>query len=195
MQLGKLSVREFADAVAADSPAPGGGCVAALAASLAASLVAMVCGLTIGKAAYAGVQAEMVDTLAAANGLKEELLQAMEEDWTAFQNVLAAYRLPKEHEPERQARRAAIQEALQGATLVPLGVAEKASAVQNLARVVAEKGNRNASSDAGVAMEMAKAAAEGALLNIQINLAGIKDEEFVATVRQRLSECGLSVSV
>lgn len=187
MGLTELSLRDFCEAVGKDDPTPGGGAVAALSGAISASLVVMVCGLTIGKEAYAAVQAEMEEVRDAALRLQGQLLAAMDEDVAAFDAVMAAYRLPKATDAEKAARSAAIQEGLRRATLVPLKVAEMSADAARLAGVVSEKGNANAASDAGVAVAMAKSALTGAGLNVEINLGGIKDEAFVAAAREQLA--------
>ncbi|MDZ7384595.1 MAG: glutamate formimidoyltransferase [candidate division KSB1 bacterium] len=178
-----MDVGDFVDELSTDSPAPGGGSVAALAGALAAGLAAMVANLTVGKKGYEGVASQLKDVAIKAQELKDALLLAVDEDTRAFNRVMDAFALPKKSEEQKQARHVAIQEATRRATEVPAKVMELALQVLELAMVVAEHGLTNAASDAGVAAAMARAAAEGAALNVRINLGSLEDEEFVAAAR------------
>lgn len=166
----------FLDAVAANSAAPGGGAVAALAGALAAALVAMVGRLTVGKRRYADVQEEATGAVVQAEKLRATLTTAMDEDSAAFSAVMAAYKLPKATEEEQRARDAAIQEATAHATEVPLATARASLEALELALLVASKGNVNAASDAATAAWMAMASIQSAALNVRVNAAGIQDE-------------------
>jgi formiminotetrahydrofolate cyclodeaminase len=171
------TVHDFLSELASDSPAPGGGTAAALSGAVAAGLASMVANLTIGKPKYADAEEAMRGVLARSESLRLELEQLMEEDTAAFEAVMAAMRLPKET-PEQQTRRtAALQAALVDAACVPLEVMGKCVEVIEEARVAAEKGNRNAVSDAGVSALMARAGAHAARLNVLINLSGIRASE------------------
>jgi glutamate formiminotransferase/formiminotetrahydrofolate cyclodeaminase len=180
------TLSDFLAELASDSPAPGGGSVAALSGALAAGLTSMVANLTIGKPKYAEAEADMRSVLARSEALRLELEQLIEEDRQAFDRVMAAMKLPKETADDQAKRAAALQSALVDAASVPLDVMGKCVEVISLARVAAEKGNRNAVSDAGVAALMARAGTHAARLNVMINLPGIKSGEhsaFVATAR------------
>ena len=185
-ELPQTSPDGFAAAVAAATPAPGGGSVAALAGALAASLAQMAAGLTAGRKKYAGVEAEMQATLQAAAGLREDLLRMVEEDAAAYGRVMAAYRLPKEGDEQRAAREAAVQVALVGAAESPLAVAEKALAALRLLARVAQVGNPNASTDAKVGALMAEAAIRGAALNVGVNVRDITDSATAERLRQAI---------
>jgi glutamate formiminotransferase/formiminotetrahydrofolate cyclodeaminase len=174
----KLNLREFANALSLDSPTPGGGSTAALCAALSAALSAMVANLTVGKKGYEEVSGKMKEAAAKAQKLKEDLLQAVDEDTRAFNKVIEAFGLPKGSEEQIKEQEAAIEKASKQATLVPLGVLERCGPLLELARFVAQKGNRNSLSDAGVAGLMAEAAAAGAFYNVRINLPGIRDSNF-----------------
>jgi glutamate formiminotransferase/formiminotetrahydrofolate cyclodeaminase len=180
-----LTLREFANELSMDSPAPGGGSVAALCGSLSAALSAMVANLTVGKKGYEKVREEMVATAVRAQALKDGLLEAVDSDTRAFNKVMEAFRLPKTTPEQAGEKERAAEEANKEATLVPLEVLEKAVKAVALARVAAAKGNKNSVSDAGVAGLAGQAAGEGAYYNVLINLAGIKDSKFVADVRRR----------
>ncbi len=166
----------FLDAVAANSPTPGGGSVAALAGALGAALAAMVGRLTVGKRKFAEVQAEVSEVIVRAEQLRAALTSRMEEDSAAFDEVMAAYKLPRKTEAEKAARREAIQQAMVHAAEVPLATARDALTVLELARVVVEKGNPNAITDAATAAWMAMAGLQGASLNVRINAVSLSDE-------------------
>ncbi|MCR4439709.1 MAG: glutamate formimidoyltransferase [bacterium] len=179
----RMGVADFVDELSTESPAPGGGSVAALAGALAAALAAMVANLSVGKKGYEGVASELKEVATRAQELKDALLAAVDEDTRAFNRVMDAFALPKNTEEQKQARQAAIQEATRGATQVPLQVMQHAVQALELAAPVAEKGMSSAASDAGVSALMARAAVEAAALNVRINLGSLEDQEFVATSR------------
>ncbi|MBN1956060.1 MAG: glutamate formimidoyltransferase [Anaerolineae bacterium] len=165
----------FLDAVASDSPAPGGGSVAALAGALAAALAAMVARLTLGRRKYAAQQAEMEALVAAAERLRAALGARIAQDADAYNQVVAAYRLPRDSDAEQATRQAAVQDALAHAAEVPLATARDAVAVAELALTAARLGNPNAITDAGTAAHLARAAFEGAALNVRINAGQVAD--------------------
>ena len=165
----------FLDAVAADTPAPGGGSVAALAGALAAALTAMVARLTLGRKKYVAVQAEMETLVAESERLRAALAARVAQDAEAYDQVVAAYRLPKATDEERNTRQEAIQQALALAAEVPLSTARDAVAALELARAAARLGNANALTDAGTAAHMARAAFEGAALNVRVNANQVLD--------------------
>ena len=166
----------FLDAVAASTPTPGGGAVAALAGALASALIAMVGRLTVGKRRYANVKDEIAGAIVQAEKLRVALTTAMDEDSAAFNAVMAAYRLPKATEEEQSARDAAIQNATAHATEVPLATAHAALEALELTLLVASKGNVNAATDAASAAWMAMASIQSAALNVRVNAASIQDE-------------------
>lgn len=184
-RLASMNLYEFADELASDSPAPGGGSVSALNGSLSAGLSAMVGNLTFGKKQYAEVKEIMADVAEKAQKLKDFFTDAIDKDTEAFDKVMAAFGLPKGTPEETEARNKAVQAATKEATLVPFSVLEKTKEAVELALIMAEKGNRNSLSDAGVAGLTASAAAEGALYNVMINLAGIEDEAFKADIAKK----------
>ncbi|MFY9189110.1 MAG: cyclodeaminase/cyclohydrolase family protein [bacterium] len=179
-----LSVKGFLEQLASDAPAPGGGSAAALSGSMAAALVTMVANLTQGREKFAAVEETMTAMNSEGTGLRLELSRLMEEDTAAFQQVMAALRLPKATAAEKAERSARLQGAMVKAAQVPLTTAETALKVLNLALTAAEKGNPAAASDVGVAALLARTAVEGAALNVKINLSSIKD----ATVKEELRE-------
>jgi len=172
------SLRAFADELSMDSPAPGGGSVAALCGALSAGLSSMVANLTVGKKGYEKAFTEMKKTAVRAQRLKDECLGQVDRDADAFNRVMDAVRLPKTTEDQKKERDAAVESATKEATLVPFHVLEKSIELLKLAKKAAQKGNRNSMSDAGVAALAARTAAEGAYYNVRINLPGIQDEGF-----------------
>ena len=191
------SIQQFLDRLASKSPTPGGGGAAAVMGSMGAALISMVCNLTLGKKAYAAVEAEMKTALEQAENLRARLSDMVRADAEVFDQVMAAYGLPKETDEEKQARSEAIQAALKIATEVPLACAKACAEVIELSRVVADKGNKNVISDAGVAVLAGYGGLKSAALNVYVNVGSIKDEGFV---HSRISELnailtGMEVSV
>ena len=186
MKLTEKPVTNFLDELASNAPAPGGGSVAAVSGALGAALVSMVCNLTLGKKAYADVQDEINDLLVESEALRQELTDLLEEDVKAYTGYSKAAKMPRGTEEEKAERQVVMQAALKVATDVPLAIAEAAVKVMDLCMPAAEKGNKWAVSDAGVAVLMAEAALLSAALNVLINLGSLKDEEFVADRRAKL---------
>jgi glutamate formiminotransferase/formiminotetrahydrofolate cyclodeaminase len=173
------SVKDFVDDTSEDSPVPGGGSVAALMGSLAAALASMVANLTVGKKGYEGVGSDMKAAAVEGQRLKARLLDAVDRDSSAFDGVMAAMRMPRKSEDDIRVRNEAIERATMDAVAVPLSVLRSCEALLDTLQTVAEKGNENSISDAGVAAEAAAAAAKGALLNVLINLPGLSDAKYV----------------
>lgn len=176
--LNSMKMDEFIDLLSTDAPAPGGGSVAALCGSISSALSSMVAALTHGKKGYEDVYDEMESWGVEAQRLKKEFLVDVDRDTDAFNRLMDAMRLPKKTEEDKAVREKALEDATKHATLVPLDVLRRSLEAAKLARRVVEKGNRNSISDAGVAASTARSAAEGAYLNVKINLSGIEDEEF-----------------
>jgi len=172
-------ISEFLQQTASGTPLPGGGSVSALSAALGAALAEMVANLTVGKKNYEAVEGEMQEISETAGNLRRKLMAEVDNDADAYQGVLAAFKLPKATEAEKQKRTEAIQEAMKNAARVPLGVAYDALQVMDLAERVIKSGNRNAASDGAVGAMMARTAVMGALFNVKINLAAVKDTAFV----------------
>ena len=186
MKLTEKSVSNFLDELASNAPAPGGGSVAALSGALGAALVSMVCNLTLGKKGYEDVQDDIKDLLAQSEGLRKKLSDLLEADVAAYTGYSKAAKMPRATEEEKAERSKAMLAALKVATDVPLSIAEAAVKVMDLCMPAAEKGNKWAVSDAGVAVLMAEAALRSAALNVLINLGTLKDEEFVNDRRAKL---------
>lgn len=178
-----LPLPELLGRFADKEPVPGGGSAASVAGALAASLGAMVGALTEGKAGYEAVSAEAGELRHKAETLQATLLGAALDDAAAFDAVMGAMALPKASEEEKAARREAMQAALKGAAEAPLAAARACVEAGELCVRLLAIGNKNASSDAAVGTLLAATAAEGALLNVAINLGAIKDELYVARLR------------
>lgn len=175
----RKTMNTFLDELASSSPAPGGGSVAALAGALGAALTSMVCNLTIGKKKYAGVEDDMKKIVGQSEDLRRLFTDLIERDTRAFNKVMEAFALPKETDPQKALRNAAVREATKEATLVPLEVMKHCIDALALAQEVASKGNTNSVSDAGVSAIMLNAACEAAALNVRINLNSLNDPDFV----------------
>lgn len=175
------SVQVFLDQLASRAATPGGGGAAAVMGAQAAALISMVCNLTIGKAKYVEVEADMQNLLQQAEALREALTGMIKADAMVFDTVMAAYSLPKETDTEKNVRGAAIQEALKAATVVPLACAKACAETLALSKIAAEKGSVNVVSDAGVAAMAGFAGLKSAALNVYINTNSLKDHVFVAT--------------
>jgi glutamate formiminotransferase/formiminotetrahydrofolate cyclodeaminase len=178
--LADLTVKSFVDITSTDSPAPGGGSVAALMGALSGALTSMVANLTVGKKGYKKVWEEMKEVAPRAQEVKAALVKAVDDDTFAFDAVMDAMKLPRATEEDQRLREKAIEEATRDAIEVPLGVLRRCGEAVPLVGAVAEKGNVNSLSDAGVAALALSAAAGGALLNVLINLPGIADRGYVA---------------
>ncbi|NIA30274.1 MAG: glutamate formimidoyltransferase, partial [Actinobacteria bacterium] len=187
-ELVEKNVNEFTDVLSTDAPAPGGGSVAALCGALSGALSSMVAALTFGKKGHEDSSELMQQIGVNAQKLKDEFLADVDRDTAAFNKVMDTWRLPKKTDKEKQARTAIIEEATKEATLVPFDVLKRTEKAAELARKVVEKGNTNSISDAGVAAMTARTAAEGAYLNVRINLPGISDKHFRSTVLQEAKE-------
>ena len=174
-----LKISDFLEQTASGTPVPGGGSVSALSAALGAGLAEMVANLTVGKKGYEGVEGEMQEISEAARNLRQKLTAEVENDSNAYNGVLAAFKLPKTTAEETEQRSQAIQEAMNNAARGPMGVAFDALDVMDLAERVIRSGNRNAVSDGAVGAMMARTAVLGAIFNVKINLAALKDKGFV----------------
>jgi glutamate formiminotransferase/formiminotetrahydrofolate cyclodeaminase len=176
----------FLSELASNSPTPGGGSVAALSGALGAALTSMVCNLTIGKEKYLEVQDEIKKVLNKSEQIRNKLTKLIDKDTQAFNDVMKAFKMPKENEKQIEARSKAIQEGYKFAAGVPLETAKICEEILDSAKVVAEKGNQNSITDAAISAIMAKSGVDGAILNVKINLNSIKDEKFVKNIYAQL---------
>ena len=179
-------LQTFLDQLASKASTPGGGSAAAIMGAMGAALISMVANLTVGKKKYEDVEAEMQGFLEQSETVRTRLTGMIQADVDVFDKVMAAYGMARETEADKEQRSQAIQAALKEATDVPLACAQLCADVIELCRPVAEKGNINVISDAGVAVLAAHAALRSAALNVYINIGGIRDEEFVNDRRRKL---------
>jgi methenyltetrahydrofolate cyclohydrolase len=185
--IGEQRIDEFLDRLASDSPTPGGGAVAALAAAGGAALIAMVANLTVDKQRYEGAWGRMREIAAAVHAARAELLTLADRDAMAFDAVMDAFKMPKGTDAEKAARAEAIQMAFAGAAAVPMQIAERAGAILELTRETIDLGNENAASDAVSAAYMLSAAVESAAANVEINAVALKDETRRGELREAAS--------
>lgn len=174
----EMKTSELVHEVSRDTPAPGGGSIAALAGSLGAALASMVSNLTIGKKGYEAVEADLLALAEKAQSVKDQLLKAVDDDTNAFNAYMEATRLPNSTSEEKQVRTAAIQDGLKQAVKVPLNTANLSLEALKLAAEAVDKGNLNSVTDAGVGAQIAFTGVIGGNFNVLINLPQIKDEQF-----------------
>jgi formiminotetrahydrofolate cyclodeaminase len=186
--LANLTIKEYLEKTASNTAVPGGGSGAALGAAVAASLVEMVAKLTIGKKGFEEVEAQMKKIIKRASESRQKLTEQIDRDSDAYNQVMTAFKLPQETEADKKLRSETIQNGLKQAALVPLGVAQVALTIIELARTVVAKGNKNAVTDGAVGVMMARTAAMGALFNVKINLSAIKDSDFVSEVSAQVRQ-------
>ena len=184
----KMDLRQFCNETLSDSPAPGGGSVAALMGALGVSVGGMVANLSAGKRGWDDKLNYFSDWAVKAQQLKDELLVLVDDDTAAFNKVMDAFALSKDSAEEKAARAAAIQLATQGAAEIPLKVMETASKSYQLLSEMAEKGNPASISDVGVGLLAVRACVEGAAINVRINLAGLKDEKSRSALLEKLQK-------
>lgn len=187
-KLASMRLDDFVDEVSSDSPAPGGGSVAAIAGALGAGLASMVANLTVGKKGYEANYAALSQMADSAQKIKEDLVLAIDKDTEAFNAVMEAGRLPKGNDEQRALRDQKLRDANEKAALVPMGTAESCLLALKSCLVAVTAGNRNSVSDGAVGAIMAFAGLEGAILNVRINLAGAADAGFAAEL---LAKCDL----
>lgn len=179
-----LSVKDFLAKTAGSDPVPGGGSIAALNAAIASALTEMVANLTIGKKKYEDKEGLMRKIVAITENYRASFMKDIDADSEAYNNVFAAFKLPKETDEEKTERNNQIQEATKIAAEIPMEVARKAVDIMDVIVQVADQGNQNAITDACVAIMTARTAAISAILNVKINLSSIKDIEYVALMTQ-----------
>ena len=182
----RAGVEPFIEQLAAPTATPGGGSAAAAAGAMAAGLAGMVASMSRGKKAYVQYEAQLSGAIARLGQLREELKSAIDADAESYNVVMKAYKSAKTS--EGGAGDAAIDNALKQATSVPLGVAEKVVEVAKIAATLQPITNPNMKSDLTTAVALAKAALEGALANVEINIESLKDEAFVSATRKRVAE-------
>ncbi len=194
MSLVSETVREYMQRLASNEPTPGGGSAAAVAGALAAASAAMAANFTVGKKKFGDVQADIERILKVLNTQQQKLLELADADAEAYSQVGAAYGMPRDTDEQKQARQQAIQEALMAAAEVPMAVAEACAAFIGLLPELADKCNPNLISDVGVGAQLGSAALAAAQLNVEVNLALIKDEDYNSQKRRRLSQLATEAS-
>ncbi len=186
----KMNLRQFCNETLRDSPAPGGGSVAALMGALGVSLGGMVANLSAGKRGWDDKLHYFSDWAVKAQQLKDELLLLVDEDTAAFNKVMDAFALPKDSAEEKTARSAAIQAANKHAAEIPLRVMQTACKSYEILTEMANKGNPASISDVGVGLLAVRACIGGAAMNVRINLAALKDEKSKSTLLKELQQIG-----
>jgi glutamate formiminotransferase/formiminotetrahydrofolate cyclodeaminase len=184
----EMKANDFVNEVSRDTPAPGGGSIAAFAGSLGAALTSMVSNLSIGKQGYESVEQDLMKVAEKAQDLKDKLLRAVDDDTNAFNAYMKARRLPQSTDEEKQIRENAIQDGLKEAIYVPLNTAKLSSEALNIAAEAVEKGNINSVTDAGVGAQIAYTGIIGGIFNVLINLPPIKDQKFVEDMKSTCSK-------
>jgi glutamate formiminotransferase/formiminotetrahydrofolate cyclodeaminase len=187
-KLVKMPLGDFADETASESPAPGGGSIAAYVGALGAALGAMVANLSAHKKGWDGRWKEFGEWAGKGQDCKAGLLRLVDADTQAFNAIMTAFGLPKGSEAEKTARHQAIQQATRTAIEVPFRVMELAFASFEVIHAMAVGGNPNSVSDAGVGALCARAAVLGAFLNVRINVKSYEDKEFATGILKRGGE-------
>lgn len=185
MKLAEMNVTQFADVLASDAPAPGGGSAAALAGALGAALTAMVCELTVHKKQFAEVREDVLAVQAKASQLQKAFLDVMDRDTDAFLVVSNAFAMPKATDEEKAARSAAIQKGLEGCTATPFEMMQLAAQTIELTESLLGRFNTASASDLGVGALSLRTAVQGAWLNVLINIGSLKNKELAEDYRAK----------
>lgn len=183
-----MDLKAFANETASESPAPGGGSIAAYVGALGVSLATMVANLSSHKRGWDARWEEFSDYAAEGQAYKDKLLHLVDEDTKSFNGIMDSFKLPKGSDAEKAARSAAIQSATKYAVEVPLQVMQTALATLPLIKLMATIGNPNSITDAGVGAMCARTAVYGAYLNVKINLGGLKDQVYVQKIEAQANE-------
>lgn len=187
-----LTIKDYINKLSSKDAVPGGGSAAALGASISSALTSMVFNLTVGKKAfedYSEEEKEMIYNVSEKiKTYNEELLEMMDKDGEAFQSVMDAFKLPKETEEQKQIRKNYIDKGYKNALEAPLNLANKCMELYECVFIAAKYGNKNVISDAGVGAIFLNAAIESAILNVNINLSGIKDEKYKKCVGNEIKK-------
>lgn len=176
------TLREVIDLSASSSPAPGGGSVSAIVACFGLAMTTMVCNLTAGKKKYQDVESQVKEILGTASDLMKRMEELVDRDMAEFNNYMTAFRMPKESDAEKRIRDEAMQKALISATETPLNIAHVCLEALRITVRLSGMGNKTAISDAGVAAVVFDAALNGVLLSAEINVAMIKDQDYVKRI-------------
>lgn len=192
--IGERTIGEWTAALASKAPVPGGGGASALGGALGAALGQMVANLTVGKKRYADVEEEMQQSLLRLEALQREMLSLADQDAEVFAPLAEAYGMPTETREQQEEKARVMEERLLAASLVPLQMMEKASSVLDILEELEKKGSRMAISDVGVAVQFARAALLGAVMNVSINTKSMKNREKAEELNgqaERLIESGV----
>ena len=173
-----MDYNRFIDELASDSSAPGGGSASAMAGIIAVSLTSMVAGLTLNKKGYESVSGIMNDIINETGQIRNRLEDLMKEDTDAFLKLMAAMKMPKGTQDEKDARKIEVERSMKGAIMTPWRIASHCHRIMRIGAMLLREGNSNAITDAGASMKIARAAIESSLLNVKINISYIKDEKF-----------------
>jgi len=183
-----MTLTAFANETASESPAPGGGSIAAYVGSLGISLATMVANLSSHKQGWDERWEEFSDWADKGQHIKDELLKMVDEDTNAFNKIMSAFGLPKSNDDEKRIRKQAIQDATKYAIEIPFKVMNLAYSSLEIIKAMAAEGNPNSVSDAGVGALCARAAVMGAFMNVRINAAGYDDKDFVNKILTKGTE-------
>ena len=185
MKLVEMTVSQFADVMASDAPAPGGGSASALNGAIGAGLAAMVCALTVGKKKYVEFEDLAKETECKALALKDKFVAIIDTDTEPVNAGSAGFTMPKDTDEQKAARKAAMLEALKGCTISPYQMMELAAEALELVSSLVGKSNATAASDLGCAALNLKSAIQGAWLNVCININGMADQAFADEYRAK----------
>ena len=188
VSLAEMAVADLMDAFASTDPVPGGGSAAALAGAVGTSLLLMVAGIPKTRTGAPEETADLAEAEARLRPLRDQLLELVDRDTEAYKQVMAAYKLPKETDEDKAARKEAIESATRGATETPLDTMRACQQALRGAVIVATNGNRNTVSDVGVGVELLLAALRGARMNVDINLGALQDVAYTARARTETDE-------
>ncbi len=180
------TIENYLNELSSNSPTPGGGNVAAFCAVLSSSLGIMVCNLTIGKKKYIDVEAEIIHLKTNLESYKTKFQELAKNDNESFDEVMAAFKLPKETEEEKKIRAKKIEEATLEAAIVPSNVIETVQEIIPLLEKISKIGNQSSLSDAGVALHLCEAAAKSAYLNVMINCASLSNQTIAQEMLNRI---------
>ena len=180
-----MTLSDFADETASESPAPGGGSISAYLGTLGVALGTMVANLSSHKRGWDAQWKEFSEIASLGQYYKQELIKLVDEDTRAFNMIMDAFSLPKSTEEEKQKRTANIQAATKNAIEIPFKVMETTLKSMDVIKAMAEIGNPNSASDAGVGALCARSAVRGAFLNVKINASGLHDKKYVSTILQK----------
>lgn len=179
------TIKEFLDALSSRQPVPGGGGASALAGALSAALGLMVGNLTVGKKKYAQVEAQVLSMMERLTDTREEMARLAAEDAKVFAPLAAAYGLPAGTEEEKAHKARIMEENLLAASLVPVKVMELAVEILEILEELEQKGSVMAVSDVGVAVQFARTAVTGAVMNVYINTKSMKDRDKAQEINDR----------